>query len=59
MENFRPAFEVTRVDSMQWNRTVFADKIVDAPGAAAVPLSSDVISRLRESIRKETAHVKR
>jgi len=43
---------------MQWNRTMFADKIVDPPAAVAAPLSADVMARLRESIRKETAHVK-
>lgn len=62
MTIFQPAFEVTRVDSMQWNRTsaptvAFGKGNSDAPAAA--PLSPEVLARVRAAVKKETAHIKR
>jgi hypothetical protein len=60
MTAFEPAFEVTHVDSMQWNRTslpAFGRESSAAPTAA--PLSADVLARVQAAVKKETAHIKR
>jgi hypothetical protein len=57
---FQPAFEVTHVDSMQWNRTCFLGRTTtnETPAAALPPLSPDVLARVQEAVRAETAHAR-
>jgi hypothetical protein len=58
MSNFTPAFEVTRVDSMQWNRTQAGPvRSADAAEASAAPLPDAVVERVREAIKREAGYV--
>lgn len=52
----QPAFEVTNVESMQWNRTASFNPDVESATQAAAPLPADVIARIREAVKAETAH---
>lgn len=52
----RPAFEVTRVDSMQWNRTALTFEVADEAtetSAATSPLPESLAAQLREAIAYE------
>jgi hypothetical protein len=60
MSAFQPAFEVTHVDSMQWNRTSLPSFEKESSGApSAAPLSPEVLARVQAAVKKETAHLKR
>jgi hypothetical protein len=57
---FKPTFEVTRVDSMQWNRTALTfdmpEETTEA-SAATASLPESVMDQLREAISYESTLV--
>lgn len=63
VNDFKPAFEVTRVDSMQWNRTMlFQDGLIDIPEVApedAAPLPTDLVERVRLAVKQEVAYTEK
>lgn len=52
----QPAFEVTNVESMQWNRTAPFNSDMESAAQATVPLSAEVIARIREAVKAETTY---
>ncbi|MFE7114119.1 hypothetical protein ACFU99_01670 [Streptomyces sp. NPDC057654] len=59
MTAFQPAFEVTHVDSMQWNRTAMNVPENQEGQAPVAPLSDDVLARVQAAVKSETAHAQR
>jgi hypothetical protein len=56
VKNTKPAFEVTHVNSMQWNRTIAADVLnQDCAEEACAPeeVSPEVLEQVRAAIREE------
>lgn len=53
---YQPAFEVTRVDSMQWNRSCVCFT-PEEPGdpAAEAPLPADLVDRVRDAVKRQVA----
>ncbi|WP_157979625.1 hypothetical protein [Kribbella monticola] len=57
----KPAFEVTNVDSMQWNRTCAGEDCVGfasalegkQPGMVTMTIPEDVLASIREAIDNE------
>ncbi len=49
------SFDVTHVDSMQWNRTLQTDVLTGDPGLATEPepVSPEVVAEVRAAIRRE------
>jgi hypothetical protein len=60
MAGFQPAFEVTRVESMQWNRTCF---IGNAPSAStardAAPMSPEILAQVQAAVKLEAQRAQR
>lgn len=51
--SFQPAFEATRVDSMQWNRTFVDFELPEQPAVDRTPmeeLPAAVLDQLREAL---------
>ncbi|GDY34106.1 hypothetical protein GTS_57390 [Gandjariella thermophila] len=59
MKAFQPAFEVTNVESMQWNRTSPLFTGNEPTARAAAPLPAEVLARVQEAVKREAAYVKR
>lgn len=55
---FQPTYEVTRVDSMQWNRTCVDFDLPERPSAEAAAmeaLPADILADLRDAISASNA----
>lgn len=57
--SFQPAFEVTHVKSMQWNRSWVSNSGGNMPTHAVAPLSPEVLARVQQAVKSETAHAVR
>ena len=56
MKSIKPAFEVTHVNSMQWNRSIAADVLTQNGRDdvyAPEEISPEVLAQVRDAIREE------
>ncbi|MFB5584740.1 MULTISPECIES: hypothetical protein [Bacillus cereus group] len=53
MKKFKPAFEVTQVGSMQWNRTNPGSIVEATNQGKAVDIPQDVLEQVKNAIKAE------